>query len=81
MCKGADKICVVSDSLRARGMGMDGKLYTLGSKEDKNAQKFVVSGDVAKLPDGYRYAGSIQPISKMIQNMVLDCNISFVDAV
>lgn len=80
-CKGASKICVVSDCLRAGGMGMDGKLYTLGSKEDKNAQKFIVSGDVAKLPDGSRYAGSIQPISKMVQNMVLDCNIPFVDAV
>ena len=80
-CKGARMACVVSDCLRAGGMPPDGTLYTLGPIHDENAQKFIVSEDVARLPDGSRYAGSIQPISRMVKNLVNDCNIPLVDAV
>lgn len=80
-CKGADKMCVVSDCLRAGGMPKDGTLYTLGSIKDENAQKFIVSDGVARLPDNTRYAGSIQPVSQMVGNLIRDCGISIVDAV
>lgn len=80
-CKGADRMCVVSDSLRAGGMPADGTLYSLGSCDDASAQKFIVSDGVARLPDGSRYAGSIQPISQMVKNIVDDAGIPLVDAV
>lgn len=80
-CKGADQMCVVSDSLRAGGMPADGTLYSLGSCDDASAQKFIVSDGVARLPDGSRYAGSIQPISQMVKNIVDDAGIPLVDAV
>lgn len=79
-CKGADNICVVSDSLRAAGMPEDGRLYYLGSKNDKTSQHFIVSDGVAKLPDKSRYAGSICPLSKMVKNLV-DAGINIIDAV
>ncbi len=79
--KGADKMCVVSDSLRAGGMPMDGKLYSLGSYKDKDAMQFIVSDGVARLPDNTRYAGSIQPISQMVRNLVNDAEIPFIDAI
>lgn len=80
-CKGADKMCVVSDALRAGGMPIDGTLYTLGLKTDPNAQKFIVSDGVARLPDGSRYAGSIQSVGQMLKNLIADCAIPLVDAV
>ena len=80
-CKGADKLCVVSDCLRAGGKPADGTLYTLGTLKDPDAQKFIVSDGVARLPDGSRYAGSIQPLSRMVRNLICDCGIPIVDAV
>lgn len=38
--KGRDKVCVVSDSLRCAGIKPDGKLYKLGTCDDKDAQLF-----------------------------------------
>ena len=43
--------------------------------------QFIVSDGVARLPDGSRYAGSIQPVSQMVRNLVQDANIPLVDAV
>lgn len=79
--KGADKMCLVSDSLRAGGMPVGPTLYTLGLKTDPNAQKFIVSDGVARLPDGSRYAGSIQSVGQMLKNVVCDADISLVDGV
>lgn len=76
-CKGADKMCVVSDCLRAGGMPMDGTLYYLG----KTSHQFIVSDGVARLPDNTRYAGSIQPISRMVKNLVNGSEIPLVDAI
>ena len=80
-CKGKDKMCIVSDSLRAGGMPDDGKEYLLGSKYDNEAQKFVVAEGVAALPDRSRLAGSIQPLNRMIKNLVFDANIPLCDSV
>lgn len=80
-CKGPQKACVVSDCLRAGGMPSDGTTYALGPRNDPHAQQVVIKGDVASLPDGSRLAGSIQPISRMVRNLVQYCGIPLVDAV
>ena len=76
--KGADKVCVVSDSLRCAGMPNDGKLYTLGSGDA--AQLIRVNDGVATLADGSRFAGSITPVRKMVKNL-MDAGIPLCDAV
>lgn len=80
-CKGADKLCLVSDSLRAAGTAADGTLFTLGTKGDETAQRFKVADGVAVMEDGTHYAGSIQPVSMMVKNIVQDCGIPLADAV
>lgn len=80
-CKGADRLCLVSDSLRAAGMHADETLYQLGQDCDEKSQKFRVSDGVAVMEDGTHYAGSIQPISRMVKNLVQDCKIPLTDAV
>ncbi len=79
--KGAKKLCLVSDCLRAGGMPRDGRVYTLGTEGDEEATKFIVSNGVARLTDGTRFAGSIQPVSQMVRNIVNDCEVPLVDAV
>lgn len=60
--KGADKICLVSDSLSVAGQ-KEG-LYYLGSGDSK--QEILIEDGVAVLPKANTYAGSITPISKMV---------------
>ena len=79
-CKGADGMCIVSDCLRAGGMPPDGRLWTLGRECDKLTE-FIVGDGVAKLPDKTHLAGSIQPLSQMVRNLVFDCGIPLCDAV
>lgn len=79
--KGAKGICLVSDSLRAGGMPKDETLYKLGCIDDEDAQRFRVDDGVAKMEDGTHYAGSIQPVSQMIKNLVNDCGISLEESV
>lgn len=76
--KGADKVCVVSDCLRCAGLPADGKVYLLGS--GKNAQQVKVSGGVAMLADGSRFAGSITCVRKMVKNLI-DAGIPLCEAV
>ncbi len=78
--KGADGMCIVSDCLRAGGMPPDGRLWTLGRECDKLTE-FIVGDGVAKLPDKTHLAGSIQPLSQMVRNLVFDCGIPMQDAV
>lgn len=80
-CKGADGICLISDCLRAGGMKADGTLYSLGKKDDPTSQQFKVADGVAVLADGKTYAGSIQPISQMLRNVVFDAGVPLVEAV
>lgn len=76
--KGADKVCVVSDTLRCAGMPNDGKLYQLGSGE--GAQMVRVNDGVATLADGSRFAGSITCVRQMVKNLI-DAGIPLCDAV
>ena len=80
-CKGADGICLISDCLRAGGMKADGTLYSLGKKDDPTSQQFMVADGVAVLADGKTYAGSIQPISQMLRNIVFDGGVPLVEAI
>ena len=80
LCKGPAEICLVSDCLRAGGMPEDGRTYPLGTEDDASAGRFRVEGGVAVLEDGSRFAGSVQPLGKMIRNLVRDCGVSLVDA-
>lgn len=80
-CKGAEKVCLVSDSLRAGGMPEGDALYILGPKGQEAPQLFLVEDGVAKLPDRSRFAGSVQPLSRMVRNLVEDCGIPLIDAV
>ena len=80
-CKGVDGICLISDCLRAGGMKADGTLYSLGKKDDPTSQQFKVADGVAVLADGKTYAGSIQPISQMLRNVVFDGGVPLVEAI
>ncbi|MCR4875361.1 MAG: N-acetylglucosamine-6-phosphate deacetylase [Clostridia bacterium] len=64
--KGANKICLVSDSLSIAGMPK-GEYY-IGSGDSK--QKIEIDDGVAVIKELNTYAGSITPISKMVVNLV-----------
>lgn len=64
--KGADKICLVTDSMRAAGMP-EGE-YILGGL--KNGQKVVVEDGVAKLMDRSAFAGSVATSNRLVKTMV-----------
>ena len=66
--KGSEKLCVVSDSLSAAGMPMDGREYKIGAGE--NAQLIKVSDGVARTARDGVFAGSITPVSQMVKNLV-----------
>lgn len=76
--KGSEKLCVVSDSLSAAGMPIDGRSYKIGAGED--AQRIVVSDGVARIADTGTFAGSITPVLKMVKNLV-EWGIPLVEAV
>lgn len=78
-CKGADKLCVVSDSIAPGGMDESDGLFRLGTGE--NCTQVFVEGGVAIVEDRSCYAGSVQALDQMIRNLVKDANIPLVDAV
>lgn len=61
--KGPDKICLVTDSMRAAGMP-DGK-YVLGNKN--NGLDVIVEDEVAKLPDRTSFAGSVATADRLVR--------------
>ncbi|TCT14869.1 N-acetylglucosamine-6-phosphate deacetylase [Natranaerovirga pectinivora] len=61
--KGPDRICLVTDSMRAAGMP-EGEYY-LGSKE--NGTKIFVEDNVAKLMDRSAFAGSVATADRLIR--------------
>lgn len=69
-CKGAERTAVVSDSLRCAGMPADGRLYTMGPKDDKNSLTVRVADGIAVLAGGSRFAGSITSVHKMVKNLI-----------
>lgn len=61
--KGSDKICLVTDSMRAAGMP-DGE-YVLGNRD--NGMKVIVEEGVAKLTDRSAFAGSVATADRLIR--------------
>ncbi len=64
--KGADRICLVTDSMRAAGLP-DGE-YLLGSLE--SGQKCIVEDGVAKLPDRSAFAGSVATMDRLVRTFL-----------
>lgn len=75
--KGPDRICLVTDSMRAAGMP-DGE-YILGSLKD--GQKAIVEEGVAKLPDRSAFAGSVATADRLVRTMVEIAGVPLIDAV
>ena len=71
--KGADKICLVSDSMSAAGMGEGAA--TLGGLD------CIVKDGVAYLPDFSSFAGSVALADRLIRVMYKDAKIPLCDAV
>ena len=63
-CKGIDRICLVSDGMRAAGSKKDGESY-LGEIEPEN--RVILEDGVAKLPDHSSFAGSMAAGDMMVQ--------------
>lgn len=63
--KGADKIALVTDSMRGAGMP-DGKSI-LGSRE--KGQEVILEDGVAKMPDKQAFAGSVATADRLVRNM------------
>ncbi len=63
--KGAERICLVTDSMRAAGMP-DGH-YVLGN--EKTGMDTIVEDGVAKLPDRTAFAGSVATADRLVRTM------------
>lgn len=75
--KGADKIALITDAMRAAGMPPGESL--LGGLT--NGQKVIVEDGVAKLPDRSAFAGSVATMDRLVRNMINLAGVSLIDAV
>lgn len=75
--KGADKIALITDSMRGAGMP-DGESI-LGGMSD--GLKVIIEDGVAKLPDRSAFAGSVAFCDRLVKNMVKLAGVSLCDAV
>lgn len=75
--KGPEKICLVTDSMRAAGLS-DGPSI-LGSLE--NGQAVLVEDGVAKMPDRSGFAGSVATCDRLVRVMYHQASISLCDCV
>ncbi len=75
--KGADRICLVTDSMRAAGMP-DGR-YILGNKD--TGIDTVVEDGVAKLPDRSAFAGSVATADRLVRTMYQTAGVPLHEAV
>ncbi|NSW89214.1 MAG: N-acetylglucosamine-6-phosphate deacetylase [Firmicutes bacterium] len=75
--KGADRIALVTDSMRAAGLPEGESI--IGSLE--NGMRVIVEDGVAKLPDRTAFAGSVATADRLVRNMVNLAGVSLIDAV
>ena len=75
--KGADRIALITDSMRAAGMPEG--TYKLGSL--KEGQTVVVEDGVAKLPDRTAFAGSVATADRLVRTMVETAGVPLAEAV
>jgi N-acetylglucosamine-6-phosphate deacetylase len=72
--KGADKTCLVCDSMRCAGI--DVKVGSLGK-----GQQVIIEDGVAKMPDRSCFAGSIALDDRLVRTMVQQAHVPLWDAV
>lgn len=75
--KGVDRIALITDAMRAAGMGPGESI--LGSK--KNGLKVIVEDGVAKLPDRTSFAGSVATTDRLVRTMINMAGVPLIDAV
>lgn len=75
--KGPDRICLVTDSMRAAGT--DVTESTLGSL--KNGQRVVIEEGVAYMPGKTSFGGSIATADRLIRTMYHQADVPLTDAV
>lgn len=75
--KGASKTVLITDSMRAAGMGEGPSI--LGSLKD-GMEVFVEDG-VAKLPDRKAFAGSVATADRLVRTMVKTAGVPLIDAI
>lgn len=75
--KGPDRIALITDAMRAAGMGPGESV--LGGL--KNGLKVIVEDGVAKLPDRSSFAGSIATADRLIWNMVKMADVPLIEAI
>jgi len=75
--KGADKIALITDSMRGAGMpegeSVLGNLHT--------GLKVIIEDGVAKLPDRTSFAGSVATADRLVRNMIKMADVPLLDAV
>ena len=76
-CKGPDKTCLVTDSMRGAGMP-DGESI-LGSL--KNGQRVIIEDGVAKMPDHVSFAGSVATADRLMRVMHSQAGVNLWDCV
>lgn len=75
--KGADKICLISDSMRCAGQ--DTAKSILGSLQ--NGQEVIIEDGVAKLPDRSAFASSIATDDRLVRVMYREAGINLCDCI
>lgn len=65
-CKGADRICLVTDASRACGLP-EGTVSKIGSL--KSGTDIIVEDGVAKLPDRTSFGGSVATFDRLVKTM------------
>src|SRR5690606_21415052 len=75
--KGADRIALITDSMRASGTDVSETI--LGNL--KTGLKAIVEDGVAKLPDRTAFAGSVATADRLVRTMVNMADVPLIDAV
>ena len=75
--KGADRIALITDSMRAAGMP-EGESILGGIKD---GQKVIVEDGVAKLMDRTAFAGSVATADRLVRTMINIAEVPFMDAI
>lgn len=75
-CKGADRICLITDAMRAAGLA-DGETSVLGRMND--GVPVIVEDGVAKLLDRLSFAGSVATTDRLLRVMHLEAGIDLTE--
>jgi N-acetylglucosamine-6-phosphate deacetylase len=75
--KGADKIALITDAMRAAGMHEGESI--LGNS--KNGLKVIIEDGVAKLPDRSSFAGSVATADRLVRTMISKAEVPLIDAI